>query len=90
MTPRQVFRVGCFSTETTNEPISEHFAKMFDCLAEEISTSRLPDFNFFIEGTSPRTEQKVFYMSKGEVFLKELFELLSVRLMMKYRVNVKF
>ena len=89
ITPQQVLRVGCFWTKTENEPITVQVERMFDWLAEETSIIKSPGFNFVIECASPRTEWKVFARKNGNVFLNDMFEEISVRLIIKYRVKLE-
>ena len=85
--PQQILRTGCFLTETEKEPITVQAERILDCLAEETSTIKSPDCNFLIPCASPRIEWKVFAMRKGNVFLNDVFELLSIRSTMKQRVK---
>ena len=47
--PRLKLSVLCASMETEKEPIFVDLERMIDCVTDEISTNKSPDFNFLIE-----------------------------------------
>ena len=49
ITPRQVLRVLCGSTETDKDPIVEHLDNIWDLLVEISTANQSPDFNFRME-----------------------------------------